>query len=309
VIDLCRAALGWSSQDHDEAFFAWKHDENPAGVSPQWGAFGSDGELVGVRVFLRWRFRGPRGEVLHGVRAVDTATHPDHQGRGIFSRLTLGALPELREMGTDFVFNTPNAQSRPGYLKMGWNLVGRIPVAVRVAGPRSAAAMRGARAAAEKWSQPTQAGIAATDALADSEALSRLLDRLVPSGRIETDRTVEHLQWRYRFEPLHYRAIAASSVADGLVIFRVRRRGSALEATVCETLMPPQAATHGLYRRILDETGADYLIRAGWTTSGVRDGFVPTPRLGPILTWKPLGRVGAPRMAELDFSLGDIELF
>lgn len=308
MIDLCRASLGWSSQDRDEAFFAWKHDENPAGASPQWGAFGPDGGLVGVRVFLRWRFRGPQGEALHGVRAVDTATHPDHQGRGIFSRLTLGALPELREMGTHFVFNTPNAQSRPGYLKMGWNLVGRVPVAIRLAGPRAAAALRGARAAAEKWSQRTAAGVAAPEALADEEALRSLLGRLRPSGRITTDRTVQHLRWRYRFEPLHYRATAAGSIGDGLVIFRVRRRGTALEATICETLIPPGTDVHGLYARILEDTGADYLIRAGWTISGARDGFVPAPRLGPILTWKPLVRVGAPRMSELDLSLGDIEL-
>ena len=73
---------------------------------------------------MRWEFQ--RGdEVFRCVRAVDTATHPDYQGRGLFTRLTKAALPELVADGVKFVFNTPNDQSRPGYLKMGWQAVGR----------------------------------------------------------------------------------------------------------------------------------------------------------------------------------------
>ncbi len=61
---------------------------------------------------------------VRAVRAVDTATHPDHQGRGIFSTLTP---TRSRRCGSraDLVFNTPNEKSLPGYLKMGWQIVGQ----------------------------------------------------------------------------------------------------------------------------------------------------------------------------------------
>ncbi len=72
------------------------------------------------------------GEVLRAVRAVDTATDPDYQGQGLFTALTMHGLDEVRADGVDFVFNTPNDQSRPGYLKMGWQTVGELPVAVRI---------------------------------------------------------------------------------------------------------------------------------------------------------------------------------
>jgi len=78
-------------------------------------------------VFLRWMFLRPEGGVATAVRAVDTATLPAAQGRGVFTRLTTTAVDELREQGVDFVFNTPNDRSRPGYLKMGWQVVGRVP--------------------------------------------------------------------------------------------------------------------------------------------------------------------------------------
>ena len=73
-------------------------------------------------------------ESCRRLRAVDTATHPDHRGIGIFSMLTDQALHELRGQA-ELVFNTPNGRSLPGYLKMGWRTVGRIPVAVRVRRP------------------------------------------------------------------------------------------------------------------------------------------------------------------------------
>jgi hypothetical protein len=41
----------------------------------------------------------------------------------------------------------------------------------------------------------------------------------------------------------------------------------------------------------------------------LRAGFVPLPRQGPILTWRPLADPAAPpRLRDLDLSLGDVEL-
>jgi len=311
VIELCRASLGWKAGDPNEAFFAWKHDDNPFGASPAWVAVAPDGALVGLRVFLRWRFRAPGGEVIEAVRAVDTATHPDWQGRGIFTRLTLGALPEIGEGGVGVVFNTPNDQSRPGYLKMGWQPVGRVPVAVRLRSPLSARRLAGARAAAEKWSRPTDAGLDAATAFADDAATRRLLDAVPEPAGIHTDRRPAYLAWRYRFGPLAYRVMPLAgdgTIDGGVIVFRVRRRGSATELTVCEVLAPAGAPVRRAMGRLLRATGADYAIRAGrWETAGA--GFLPAPRLGPILVWRVVTREGVPALGDLSLSLGDVELF
>ena len=86
-------ALGWRGDERDRAFFAWKHDDNPFGRSPAWVAT-EGGEIIGFRTLLRWEFfRGP--ERLRMARAVDTASDPDHQGKGVFRRLTLTATLRL----------------------------------------------------------------------------------------------------------------------------------------------------------------------------------------------------------------------
>ena len=123
ILALLGVSLGWGDDTRYRELFAWKHERNPFGRSLAW-VVERDGRVVAVRLFMRWMFRRG-GSTLHAVRAVDTATHPDHQGHGLFTALTTHALEACRAEGVAFVFNTPNAQSRPGYLKMGWREVGR----------------------------------------------------------------------------------------------------------------------------------------------------------------------------------------
>ena len=143
VLDLLEASLGGGPAGRRQPeLFRWKHLENPFGPSFMLVAE-HEGRLVGLRAFMRWRFTA-FGDRLEAARAVDTATHPDYQGMGIFTRLTL-ALLEVIDGHVDLVFNTPNAKSGPGYLKMGWSEVGRLPVAVR---PRRPLRLLGRRAVA-----------------------------------------------------------------------------------------------------------------------------------------------------------------
>ncbi|WP_020378555.1 GNAT family N-acetyltransferase [Candidatus Microthrix parvicella] len=314
IIELCRQSLGWKAGDPNEAFFEWKHDHNPFGPSPTWVAEDDNGTLVGLRTFLRWRFRRPDGTTINAVRAVDTATHPDWQGRGIFSRLTLGALDDLRDDGVDCVFNTPNDKSRPGYLKMGWHEVGKVPVSVRLTGLRSIPKLAGARTAAAMWSDESSVGLPADEVLADRDGVEALLTRIGNGSRISTDRTPEFLHWRYRFAALRYRAVSLGrGVEDGLVVFRVRRRGTATEATICEVLVPKGTSTRTAWKA-LKGSGVDYLLK-GSATQGrlhladARQGFVPVPALGPILTWRPVAHPMVPTLDQLALGLGDIELF
>lgn len=297
VMRVAVRALGWRGDERDRDFFAWKHDDNPFGPSPAWVAI-EGGQIVGFRTFLRWELA--RGvQRLRMVRAVDTGTDPDHQGKGIFRRLTESAVAELVSAGYDAVFNTPNTQSRPGYLKMGWTELGRPSLGVLPQSPLAAIRMARSRQAAEKWSEPVTVGQPAGDALSGG-GLDALLAGLPASSRWATFRSAEYLRWRYGFEPLQYRAL---EVRGGLAIFRVRRRGSSLEIALCEWLAP--GPDRPAMRRLVDAAG-DYLVGCDL---GVAHGLVPLPRLGPVVTWRPLARPGVVALRELAFRLGDLELF
>jgi len=97
--------------------FRWKHLENPFGKS--YGLLALDGEkIIGLRMFMFWDFITEAG-VKKAIRPVDTVTDEDYRGKGVFKKLTLDGLQNIADE-YELIFNTPNNNSLPGYLKMGW---------------------------------------------------------------------------------------------------------------------------------------------------------------------------------------------
>ncbi|WP_203568222.1 GNAT family N-acetyltransferase [Aestuariimicrobium ganziense] len=306
VIPLLRAALKKSEDPHYEAFLHWKHRENAFGPSPAWVAV-HDGRIVGYRTFLRWRFLNSAGKPVTAVRAVDTATHPDYQGLGIFRTATLRGVAELTLEGDGIVFNTPNDQSRPGYLKMGWSVARRLPVGVLPASPAALARMVSSKVPAALWSDETSVG-SDPSVLRDGSVSTALLAH-APRQGFRTDRTPEYLVWRTSFAPLRYRVLFADEgdPPKGAVIFRLRRRGSTVEAAIVEQLVPNWQTGARLVHRVVRETGADYAI--GLRT-GPDAGLIPlpVPGAGPLLTTRPLA-ASPPAPKEWTLTLADVELF
>ena len=306
ILALLKRALGWGDDSRHEALFTWKHEHNVFGPSSAWVALDGN-HMAGFRTFLRWEFE-LCGATIRAVRAVDTATDPQYRRRGVFRRLTLHALDDLRADGAAFVFNTPNDQSRPGYLSMGWQVVGRIPLAARPAAPGGIIRMARARVPAERWSAESGAGMPAAVGLEDDRRISDLLRSQPRSRAMVTNRSVEYLRWRYGFQALDYRAVVMhGDAAEGLALFRVRRRGSAREAALCEVIVPEgdPDRERRLVRAVARAAGADYVLRV----AGARDGCLPLPRQGPVLTFRPLRESPRPGRRDWGLTLGDVELF
>lgn len=315
---LERALAGGPTGRRDDGFFHWKHHDNPFGPSLAFVAE-VEGRVVGFRTFMRWRFRNGRTTV-GAVRAVDTATDPDHRGQGIFTSLTLHALDQLD--GEDLVFNTPNGQSLPGYIKMGWREVGTVPIAIRPVRPlRFLARAARVRRGGGPGEPPPCPFPRAADVLADHAAIRALLessDR--PGAGLTTDRSVEMLWWRYAQAPgLDYRAVTVHTGAElvALAIGRPRMRGGLAEFTLAEVLVragDPKAA--GRLLRTAARFGGDHVAthlspeslaaRQAWTA-----GYATPPGVGMTLVANVLRPVH-PDPLRLDswrLSLGDLEVF
>ncbi len=300
VLALLGRSLGSDGDPRYPALFAWKHDENVFGPSPMWVAI-DEGRVVAFRAFMRWEFvRG--GKVLRAVRAVDTATDPDYQGMGLFTRLTMHGLEQVKAEGVDFVFNTPNAQSLPGYLKMGWREVGHLPAAVHFSGPRGALAAVRSRVPAERWSQPLTVGVEVGEWLASGGVGGRQVSPLdVREVRTRVDEAF--LQWRFGTPLLDYRVV---DDGESAVIVRSRKRGAATELAVVAGFGDPRAVDR-LAGRVARQAGCSYAIRLGVSRPSAR--YFPLPGGGPVLTWRAVNDSGLPPLSNWALTLGDIELF
>ncbi len=209
----------------------------------------------------------------------------------------------------DLVFNTPNDRSGPGYLKLGWQEVGRVPVRFRPTSFRALPRLAGARCQAERWSLPVEAGLPAAEALADPAVAPLLASQPAASG-LRTHRTAHFLSWRYSFGPLNYRVVPrVSSLGEGLAIFRARRRGTGVEATIVDVLVPGADPTlrPSLVQRILAVPGLDYALDLG--ADGATRGFLPLLGQGPTLYARALAGSDIPALDAWRLSLGDVELF
>lgn len=293
IVEVCSASLGWKDPDFDRALFRWKHAANPFGRSLIMVAE-LDGRLVAVRPFMRWRFR--RGDdILTAARAVDTATHPDARGKGLFRTLTEAGIELLREEGVDFIFNTPNDQSRPGYLKMGWVEAGHIPVGFRPRSIFTLANLRGARVPATKASLPMDFGLSVEEGLAATALDDGSVERWV------TDHDLSTLRWRFSQGPVTYRWVPGPSRSG--VIVRARRRGTATELLLAATVgMSDPGARASAVRSALQRSNADYCL-------GPVDypKMIPVSRLGPLLTVRTV--TTEPRVQDHRWEPGDLELF
>jgi hypothetical protein len=310
IVSLLSQTLGWEDDERHRALFEWKHRCSPFGSSPGWVAEDDEG-LVGSRTFMRWEFH-VGAETVSAVRAVDTATQPRAQGRGVFRALTMTGVEALSAAGVRWVFNTPNTKSAPGYLSMGWQEVGRLGAFLRPSSLVVLPRLISARQPGDLWSTPTSIGEDAASVLADTDALAELLTAEVRGSEIiRSVKSAEFMQWRYGQSPVGYRALLAGSrLIDGVLLFRLRRRGPAVEAVIGDVIVPghnPERRAAKLCRRLLRTNEADYAVALGpshprW--------WLRVPGNGPLLTWRPLASAEPlPELSRWDLTAGDIELF
>jgi hypothetical protein len=321
VLQLLAESLGpGPAGQRSPEFFRWKHLANPFGRSLMLVA--RDGErIIGLRAFLRWRLRaGDR--IIRAVRAVDTATHPDHRGRGVFATLTREAVGLLRS-DTDLIFNTPNELSGPGYLKMGWRKVGTVGMSVR---PRRFLRVL-ARAGSFRASTPIpdRPEPVSRWAPAQQVLLDRRLEGFVGAveldrARMSTPRDTAYLKWRFGDGPIGYRAALREDGdrISGIAFLRVRPRGKLWEASVPDLLaLPEEPRVAGrLLHDAIRAAPVDHVVcrfprGSSAARAARRLGFLSVPR-GPTLVVNPLRPDLRPDPADRDawaLSLADLEIF
>ncbi|WP_299153974.1 GNAT family N-acetyltransferase [uncultured Christiangramia sp.] len=223
IVQVLIASLGTVDLELSPEIWNFKHVNNPFGASLVLVAE-EEGRIIGVRAFMRWNWMMDN-KVYNCFRAVDTATHPNHQGKGIFKKLTLKAIEIAQQSGNSFVFNTPNENSRPGYLKMGWVKVNKVNIAIKPAWNSF-------------WRIFEDSFVYQLNLNVTSDKLDQLCaswnERLSKQGKIFTPKSRSFLKWRYEDNPLRkYEVIATESL---YVALYVKKRGKISELRIAECI-------------------------------------------------------------------------
>lgn len=300
ILKVLKASLGETSSRKTEEVWRFKHVDNPFGKSLVLLAL-EDDEVIGVRAFMRWNWQ--RGnKVYSAFRAVDTATHPKHQGKGIFKKLTLKALEIGEERGDHFVFNTPNTQSKPGYLKMGWKEIDKLKVSIRAVNPFFWNSNGEISEYPKSW----------IDSL-NPDFLDDYQSKMTETGKIFTPKNLDYLKWRYLNNPLQDYYVMATP--DFFIAGYVKDQGRLKELRVSEAIKSP-GLPNGIIKKEVKKISREYGVNV-ITFSPASDlnfSTAVTGNFGPVLTFKDMAILEKDKNDFLKlnswaYCTGDLELF
>lgn len=300
IVALLKLSLGEGLIKKSQTVWDFKHNQNPFGISEVLLAI-EDQQLIGVRAFMQWRWQ-LNNKTWVAYRAVDTATHPEHQGKGIFKKLTLKALEVVKMKSDAFVFNTPNEQSRQGYLKMGWEVVDSIPIAI---------------VPTVLYLLPAIfSGKASNENIIDSKRLDEICAlhnaKLSKKNTLFTPKSAAYLQWRFEQNPMQENCVI--STHDWYIVLYVKKHNFFNELRVVEIISANEDKDFTSIKKAIVQSAIKNkcllitLAKKNVFSVGIFGKF------GPKLTFKPVTADThfinkALNIRNWDYSLGDLELF
>lgn len=298
IIDLLKASLGEKSIPKSEQLWKWKHWENPFGKSPLIVAE-EDEKIIGLRTFLRWEFIHQK-KIIKAFRAIDTAVHPAYQGNGIFKSITLALIDQLKSEDVDLIYNTPNSKSLPGYLSMGWEKYGKLPIKLQFTFNHT---NKPGKEPCNDWGKV--AGLI-LKIESDQDSLKSVRTRLVRG----------YITWRYISCPL----FPYYYISDGctyLLVYRIIERKMGRELRIADLFILPDFGNIGSGQlnkelsivqeetstKVITFSGLDYPLQ-----KAIRMGALPIVSIGPIVTLKQLKDSFYLQHLPWGWSLGDLEV-
>lgn len=106
-------------------YLRWQYCDNPHGTVIGFDAFHGNQLAAHYAIIPREYIRGDA--IFHAALSVNTATHPAHQGKGLFVKLATATYEAAANAGVQFVVGAANANSIGGFTrKLGFRQLGRI---------------------------------------------------------------------------------------------------------------------------------------------------------------------------------------
>jgi len=201
----------------------WKYNQNPMGESVILVAE-NNGKIVGLRSFWKYDLMY-RSNLLKAYQPVDTVVHEKYRGQGLFTKLTTAAINEAKHYDADLLFNYPNQNSLPGYLKLGWNLLDHVRWWIKPIGIVGFLSVPLAKGQRDSLKIPGERKfVSCSDGSARNNTNSNFISAI---------RTPAFLEWRYGLNPETDYCYLKSDGLETLV--RVTQKGKCRELLVMHT--------------------------------------------------------------------------
>lgn len=238
-----------SSFTRGDAFWTWKYEANVFGT-PILIVAVLDGKIVGFSNLWPWAFKY-RGKIYKGLQPCDSVVHKDYQKYGIFLKMRMKGLQIASEQEYDVIFNFPNQNSLPSYLKMGWNFLGNPTWYIHVLSPVKILIARFVKSKSVPISLDSKYDL-------DCAALEKLsFNNADFSKYFATNYVPGYFKWRYTEHPsLKYGMVLYEKGHKSIAaIFTIKQNGGVREMIIVDVVGDYSSFDHLL--RLIKQTAKD----------------------------------------------------
>jgi hypothetical protein len=111
-------------------YLSWQYIDNPSGF-PLYSLASNDNQIIGQYLVIPIRYRF-NDKFYSGTLSLNTLTHPDFQGKGLFTRMANSTYELCSSSSIDFTIGFPNPLSFGGFVKkLGFSELGKCNLLIK----------------------------------------------------------------------------------------------------------------------------------------------------------------------------------
>ena len=125
ILQLMVLAFEGHAEKFSMEYLKWQYADNPVGEIVGFNAY--MGDVLAAHYVTMPIYMNINGQKTLGVLSLNTATHPEHRGKRLFTILAEKTYEYAAEKGYKFVIGVANANSTHGFIKhLGFKLIGPL---------------------------------------------------------------------------------------------------------------------------------------------------------------------------------------
>lgn len=125
ILQLMQLAFVGHADKFSLEYLKWQYADNPVGPIVGFNAY--MGDVLAAHYVTMPVYMNIEGKKTLGVLSLNTATHPEHRGKRLFTILAERTYQYAAENGYKFVIGVANAQSTHGFIKyLKFKLIGPL---------------------------------------------------------------------------------------------------------------------------------------------------------------------------------------
>lgn len=184
-------------------YLTWQYNQNPSGFPLYSLAYHGD-QIIGQYLVIPIRYRYQES-FYPGTLSLNTLTHPDFQGKGLFTKMASSTYALCASSSIDFTIGFPNPLSYGGFIKkLGFREIGSCNLLVKPIRPfhvfldfMKQKKVKHGGDIAFSWTNVVKGNVVLSNFDLNEREQYEIFWNAVEKPKIMTDKDFEFIRWRY----------------------------------------------------------------------------------------------------------------